>query len=237
MSIAAPQTQLLPYVYAPPPPPAYAAPPPHVAYFMPTQTAHQNKKRKSPRDGATVDWSAQTQSKPANVPYFGASPNVAMPPAPRFNQEPGAYSNMRKRWNNLFYCTTCGYDVDHEGRYCPDPKPTHNPNVKRDEAHLVPNASMAGQHKMLPDGTGQGKGWILAQAANKGFYTMARQGQQPWAQVFQGQMPGGGGGGPGTGRRRARGRRNGGGGRGHGAPQTGRVDWGNQQGQWRQWSE
>ena len=43
---------------------------------------------------------------------------------------------------------------------------------------------MRAQHKALPDGTGQGKGWLVAQAANKGFYTMAAQGQQPWATMF-----------------------------------------------------
>ena len=29
---------------------------------------------------------------------------------------------------------------------------------------------MKAQHKVLPDGTGAGKGWLFAQAANKGFF-------------------------------------------------------------------
>ena len=60
----------------------------------------------------------------------------------------------------------------------------HIPNVARDEAHLVPGASMKGQHKALPDGSGAGKGWIQAQGMNKVFYTMDKRGQQPWANVY-----------------------------------------------------
>jgi hypothetical protein len=144
---------------------------------------------------------------------------------------------MKKRWNNLFYCGLCGYDVDHDGAHCPNPRQNHNPHIKRDEAHLVPGASMAGQHKMLPDGTGQGKGWLLAQAANKSFFTMAKQGQQPWAQFYQGQLQGNDGSASRSGGRR-RGRRGGGNvnrGSFQGATQGGRVDWGNQQGPWQQW--
>ena len=74
--------------------------------------------------------------------------------------------------------------MDHDGYNCPNPKQGHIPNVPRDEAHLVPNAKMKAQHKVLPDGTGAGKGWLLAQAANKGFYTMAQQRQQPWANIY-----------------------------------------------------
>ena len=71
---------------------------------------------------------------------------------------------------NLFYCYSCGYDVNHEGHQCPHPRPNHIPGVPRDEAHLCPWAS--------------GKGWLIAQAANKGFYTMGAQGQQPWANLY-----------------------------------------------------
>ena len=50
---------------------------------------------------------------------------------------------------------------------------------------------MSGQHKALSDGTGQGEGWLMAQATSKEFYTMATQGQQPWANLYQqmGQVP------------------------------------------------
>ena len=122
------------------------------------------------------------------------------------------YTNTRKHFQNLKYCYTCGYDVNHDGYNCPNPKPGHIPNVPRDEAHECPGACMKAQHKTLPDGTGAGKGWLLAQAANKGFFTMAQQGQQPWAGVYeQFQRPQGGG-------RKPKGRRN----------------WQNQQQAWQQ---
>ena len=198
-----------------------------------TQAAPPNKKRKNPRDGAMVDWT-MASGQPAAPPQFGRSPNVPFnptsqhtyhqaPQAPRFDQAPGAYSNTKKRWNNLYYCASCGYDVDHEGARCPNPKQGHNPHIKRDKAHLHPGASMIAQHKMLPDGSGQGKGWLMAQATSKGFFTMARQGQQPWAQVFQGQLQGDNGGTKPGGRRR-RGRRNGGGGN----PGNTQGNWGTQ---------
>ena len=37
--------------------------------------------------------------------------------------------------------------------------------------------SMKAQHKTLPDGTGAGKGWVLAQSMNKLLYMMGKQGQ------------------------------------------------------------
>ena len=93
-------------------------------------------------------------------------------------------SNTRKQNMNLFYCFTCGYDVNHKGHQCPRPKPNHIPGVPRDKAHLCPGASMKAQHKALTNRTGQGKGWLIAQAANKGFYTMGAQGQQPWVSLY-----------------------------------------------------
>ena len=119
------------------------------------------------------------------------------------------FSNTRKVHPNLFYCFTCGYAVDHPGVQCPYAGPGHIPNVNRDKAHLVLGASMKAQHKVLPDGSGAGKGWIQAQGVNKAFYTMAQQGQQPWAQVYQQQ---GSGGGARTGTAKAAGRAGAGGG-------------------------
>ena len=101
------------------------------------------------------------------------------------------YSNTQKYYPNLMYCYTCGYDVNHDGYNCQRPAKGHIPNVHRNEAHLVPGASMKAQHKVLPDGTGAGKGWLMAQATNKGFYTMAKQGQQPWANIFSQNQNGG----------------------------------------------
>ena len=40
------------------------------------------------------------------------------------------------------------------------------------EAHTVTGASMKGQHKTLPDGTGAGNRWILAQQFRKANWVM-----------------------------------------------------------------
>ena len=91
----------------------------------------------------------------------------------------------------MLNCFSCGYDVDHPGVQCPNPKMGHIPNVQRNEVNLCPRASMKGQHKTAPDGTGAGLGWNMAQNTNKSFYTMGKQGQQPWAKLYgQGQQGG-----------------------------------------------
>ena len=72
----------------------------------------------------------------------------------------------------LEYCYSYGYDVDHNGFQWKCQKQGHNPNVKRDEAHIFPGACMVAQHKTLPDGTGMGKGCILSQSVTKAQYGM-----------------------------------------------------------------
>ena len=198
-----------------PPSLVYAPPqaPPQAAYFgqaqqMPYQ--QQTKKRKTPRDSpGQVNWGQN-----------GVSPNMAPPQQQQQQfqaqqQQPRGALNPRKRWNNLYYCYTCGYDVDHPGSRCPNPKYGHQPHASRKTAHTIPGACMKAQHKALPDGTGQGEGWLMAQATNKGFYTMAARGQQPWATVFG--MPSGSGGNGGHGN----GGRGGGRGRGNGNGRSG----------------
>jgi hypothetical protein len=66
------------------------------------------------------------------------------------------YSNAIKQNMNLCYCFSCGYDVDHQGFQCPDPRVNHIPTVKRKDTHTIWGASMKAQHKTLPDGTGAG---------------------------------------------------------------------------------
>ena len=134
------------------------------------------------------------------------------------------YSNTLKTHLQLKYCCTHGYDVDHDGWECQAPKPGHIPYLKRDEAHLCPIASMKAQHKTLPDGTGAGKGWIMAQQANKSFYTMAQMGQQPWANVYN-QAPS-----QQQGRSNRKGRQ--GGRHQHQYGQQQQQQWGQQQQQW-----
>eukprot|EP00978_Attheya_sp_CCMP212_P013625 scaffold34205_cov26-Attheya_sp.AAC.1 len=50
-----------------------------------------------------------------------------------------AYSNKQKMNLNLFYCYSCGYDMDHDGYNCPVNQQTqkHLPHITRDNAHLV----------------------------------------------------------------------------------------------------
>ena len=88
---------------------------------------------------------------------------------------------------NLYYCWSCGYDVDHPGGQCREPREGHIPNVPRDEAHTVWRASMKAQHKTLPDGTGAGKGWILANQLGKANFVIKQQKQ--WREKQQQQQP------------------------------------------------
>eukprot|EP00804_Cyclotella_cryptica_P030999 CCRYP_013582-RA/>CCRYP_013582-RA protein AED:0.56 eAED:0.40 QI:0/-1/0/1/-1/1/1/0/562 len=196
------------YAYFTPQPPTFQ-PPPTVQYPPQQATsAHQqqwtNQQPQQPRKRNKRDYTG-------NTTQFGGSPNVFVPqytPTPPQYQQPqygqggrGAggrggggrrnnnnknapFSNTQKRHMNLFYCFTCGYDVDHEGHQCPVGVPGHHmPQVKRNEAHLYANqgACMKGQHKTLPDGTGAGQGWILAQSVTKAQWTMQQQ-RQPYPQ-------------------------------------------------------
>ena len=79
----------------------------------------------------------------------------------------GAYSNTTKRFLNLWYCFSCGCDVNHNGVHCPVKKPNHINNVRREDAHKVMGACMKAAHKTLPDGTGAQPGWILAKQLSR----------------------------------------------------------------------
>jgi hypothetical protein len=94
-------------------------------------------------------------------------------PGGRANGVP--YSNAIKQHRNLCYCFSCGYDVDHQGFQCPMPRNDHIPTVRREDAHTIWGASMKAQHKTLPDGTGAGMGWILAQNLRKANFVMDRR--------------------------------------------------------------
>ena len=126
------------------------------------------------------------------------------PPAGAPSRAP--FSNSRKYWNNLEYCYSHGYDVNHNSTNCPNPKQGHRIDATRANAHMIPGASMKAQHKTLPDGTGAGQGWILEQNLRQGRWVMDQQ--QQWVANQQG--------GRGGGRGRGRGRGRGGYGRGGG---------------------
>jgi hypothetical protein len=58
-------------------------------------------------------------------------------------------------------------------------------HIKRNEAQLYADrgACMKAQHKTLPDGTGAGQGWVLAQSVAKAQWTVQQQQlyqQQQW---------------------------------------------------------
>jgi hypothetical protein len=99
------------------------------------------------------------------------------------------YSNAIKQHLNLCYCFSCGYDVDHQGFQCPAPRNDHIPTVNRGDAHTIWGASMKAQHKTLPDGTGAGMGWILAQNLRKANFVMDRREEnaQQWRQRQSGR--------------------------------------------------
>ena len=77
----------------------------------------------------------------------------------------------------MIYFFTCGYDVDHTGFQCQCAKEGHIPNVPRDQAHTVWRACIKGQHKTLPNGTGAGMGWILANKLQKANYVIDKKQQ------------------------------------------------------------
>ena len=73
-----------------------------------------------------------------------------------------------KQFDNLLYCFTCGYNVDHDRYHCLIGIPGHHcPEVIRELAHTVNGACMKAQHKTLADRRGLGGGWILAQSVSK----------------------------------------------------------------------
>ena len=92
------------------------------------------------------------------------------------------------------YCFTCGYDVDHAGFQSQCAKAGHTPNVTCNRAHKVWRACMKGQHKTLPDGTGAGMGWILANNIQKATYVIdknskhTRNGRRNSAPDREGQL-------------------------------------------------
>lgn len=52
------------------------------------------------------------------------------------------YSNKIKQHNNMRYCYSCGYGVNHMGNQCLRKNQGCIPNVPRGKAHLVPGTSM-----------------------------------------------------------------------------------------------
>jgi hypothetical protein len=85
------------------------------------------------------------------------------------------YSNAIKQNLNLCYCFSCSYYIDHQGFQCQDPRNDHIPTVRRKDARTIWGASIKAQHKTIPDRTGAGMGWILAQNLRKANFVMARR--------------------------------------------------------------
>ena len=88
------------------------------------------------------------------------------------------HTNKIKRFQNLHYCFTCEYDFNNPGTACPVTNTTyHTPKIPHDKAHIHANQveSMVAQQKSLPDETGAGVGWILADSISKAQFMMQRQ--------------------------------------------------------------
>ena len=84
-------------------------------------------------------------------------------------------TNNIKRFHNLNYCFTCGYDVDHPGNICPVADPAYQTqNIFCEKAHMYTNqvSSMVSQQKSLPDGIGSVMGWIIANSISKTQFVM-----------------------------------------------------------------
>jgi len=159
---------------------------------MPTQWNNQGtaattsnaRKRRKDRHGGGAQ----------QAPQFGQSPNVFIgnqQGSPQYGGQGtqqyvqgtkgrGAqppFSNRLKEHDNLLYCFSCGYDVDHNGYQCQNQKDGHIPNVPRDQAHMVYRACMKAQHKTLPDGSGLGQGFVLQHNLTKAAFVQNLQQQ------------------------------------------------------------
>ena len=181
--------QIPPTINVPPTQQQYGGQP---TYQQPTYAPNKRKKRGGSRGGG-----GQNQMQ------FGQSPNVYRPQAqqqPQYQGRGGQYTqgrgrggrgrgsggrgkdtthtNVIKRFDNLLYCFTCGYDVDHPGTHCQSTNGNyHIPNVKREEAHMYSHqgACMVAQHKSLTNGEGCGVAWMMANAVTKAQFVMDRQ--------------------------------------------------------------
>ena len=184
---------------------AYFAPQPAILQWPPAQQQQQvptqiwqqqqggdvgsqsrkHKKRKGTNPNFTYTYNQQGGGQPTNQMQWGATnqgwSGRQQQPQVGANGRP-THTNKKKFHNNLLYCFTCGYDVDHPGNQCPKGhmnRHGHQPNVPREMAHTVQNACQKGGHKMLPDGSGLAQGFILEQNLQKNSWTM----NQGWKKV------------------------------------------------------
>ena len=87
------------------------------------------------------------------------------------------HTNKIKRFHNIHYCFTCGYDIDHPRNTFPVSDPSyHMSNIPRDDVHMYNNQGeiIVQQHKSLPDGTGSGMGYIIVNIISKAQFVMKR---------------------------------------------------------------
>ena len=57
-----------------------------------------------------------------------------------------AFGNTTKHFDNNLYCYSHGFDVNHSGTTCPNPKQGHVPHAHRYNAHQFHDACMKGAH-------------------------------------------------------------------------------------------
>jgi len=94
------------------------------------------------------------------------------------NRRPSSRWNLLKPPKNISQSVLLF--LNHPVTHCQKQKQGHIPNLLRDEAHNYRGICMVTQHKCLPDGTGEGKGWSLAQNLEKAKITMQKQAE--WKQ-------------------------------------------------------
>ena len=166
---------------------------PEYSYMAPQQPPPTNiqfngKKQKRTHDGGTFPPPQQTMPNQQYPQQQGGWTNSGRQPrrgGNRANSTP--YSNTIKTNMNLWYCFSCGCDVDHNGFQCPARKPNHIDNVRREDAHKVMGACMKAAHKTLPDGTGAQPGYILAKQLSKPLWFIQQQEQYKQMQQGGGQ--------------------------------------------------
>ena len=156
----------------------------------PTNIQFGGKRQKRTHDGGTFPPPQQpTPMQQYPQQQQGRWTNNGRAPRKGGNRQNNApYSNTIKRHMNLWYCFSCGCDVDHNGFQCPARKPNHIENVRREDAHKVLGACMKAAHKTLPDGTGAQPGYVLAKQLSKPLWFIQQQEQYKQMQHGGGQQ-------------------------------------------------
>ena len=119
----------------------YSPLPNNIQGSLPSKSPITNKKCKTPRSNiVNQTWQPPQFRKIPNV-YHQAPIQQGMN-AKRVHHAAEPYSITSKTHLNLFYCHSCGYNVDHDVWCFPYKKEVHVPNTPRDKSYEYYGASM-----------------------------------------------------------------------------------------------